>query len=88
MRRFEGQFGRGCSRAVPDSDRLHFRDSLIRVAPIVAALHNEIKRALTQDAGGVLFLIEMTWTIRIPSDAVYLLHYPYKRFKVEAPEPT
>jgi len=54
----------------------------------VAALHNEIKRALTQDAGGVLFLIEMTWTIRIPSDAVYLLHYPYKRFKVEAPEPT
>jgi hypothetical protein len=52
---------------VLDSTHLHFRDAPVRVAPIIAALSDEVKQALEQGALGVLVLIEMSWAIRTPS---------------------
>ncbi|MBA2287999.1 MAG: MEDS domain-containing protein [Ktedonobacteraceae bacterium] len=60
---------------VLDAARLRFRESPIRVASIIAALRSEIEQVLAQGSTGVMFLIEMTWTIRTPSGAVYLREY-------------
>jgi hypothetical protein len=67
--------GLGADNNIIPSSALHLRDPRVIVAPIVAALRERIQAMLDCGAAHALILIEMTWTIRVPSGAIYLREY-------------
>jgi two-component SAPR family response regulator len=57
------------------SEAFNYRQQVVRIPAIIEALKNKIKPLKATHRKGVLLFIEMTWTVRTPSGAIYLREY-------------